>query len=201
MAQIDISYLGYLCFRLLPFLVASVLTIAPLFNQNARGVVYLVGLVLTTSLTALCGNYLLTPEMTQTASVASAYCATFALGARQTYSHTPLDLSVLGYSTGYLFYSIIANGLVQINTASLVFFPAAIASTLWWLTANFCFSWVACALALVVSGGAGVAWGAIVHGQAPKLQYLYMPSNKEVCVKKNDGLFSCSDTDANGALK
>lgn len=201
MAQVDLAYLGYLCFRLMPFLVASVLTTAPLFNQNARGVVYLVGLVLATSLTTLFGHYILTPDMIATASVASASCTTFALSARQLYSRTPLDLSVLGYSTGYLFYSIFANGLAQINTATLVFFPVAILSTIWWLIVNFCFSYVACALALIVSGGAGVAWGAIVHRRAPGLQYLYAPSNKEVCVKQTDGLYKCSDTNANGAIE
>ena len=200
MAQVDVAYLGYMCFRLLPFLVASVLVISPLFNQNARGVVYLVGLVLATSLTTLCGHYILTPEMMQTASVASASCATFALGARQVYSRTPLDLSVLGYSTGYLFYSIFANDLAQINMATLAFFPVAIISTLWWLIINSCFSYTSCALALFVSGGAGVAWAAIVHRRAPGLQYLYAPSNKEVCVKQNDGLYKCSNTNANGAI-
>lgn len=199
--MVQLDYVAYLTFRLLPFLVASVLSLAPMFNHNARGIVYLVGLLLASTATSLSGHYMLSPELTQVAGAASVSCATFSLDATRVYSRTPLDLSVLGYSTGYLFYCIFANDLVGINLATLVFFPLATCLTLWWLVVNYCFSYVACALSLVASSGLGVLWAYLVQKRAPGLQYLYTPSNKEACVKQSDGVYKCSDTNNNGSIK
>jgi len=196
MSSIDYYTIFYLFFRLLPMLTASVLTIAPLFNHNLRGFVYLVGLILSTATISSVGNY---ADMVNPPEP-NAVCHAFTLTLNHAYARVPLDLGVLGFTFAYLFVFMYTNGLMSINIPTLLFFPIAILLTFRWLVQNSCFSVSSCILSIVVSTAFGVAWGYIVKKQMPKFQYLYANSNREACVRQSNDTYKCSDVDGNGNL-
>ena len=194
---IDYYTILYLFFRLLPMLTAAVLTIAPIFNNNLRGFVYLVGLLLTTATASVMGNY---ANLAKPDTPPNETCHAFSLSSNQIYARVPLDLAVFGFTFAYLMVSIVTNKLASINISTILFFPAVIAVTLWWLMQNSCFTLAACLMALAVSISCGVAWGYIVKKQLPKHQYLYAKSNRESCTRQSDDTYRCSDVDGNGNL-
>jgi hypothetical protein len=198
----DIYLIAYLTFRLLPFLVAAVLAIAPLANYNMRGFVYLVGLILAVAGTSFVGYFVPTTLVTPTNTPSTSCDAfSFTVSIDRGYHRVPLDLAILGSSAGYLIYSMTVNGIVSFNIPTLLFFAVAIFGTIYWIATNSCFTWAACVISAIVSGGLGALWGYIVQHHMPHLQYLYTPSNKQTCYKKNDNTYTCSDTNNNGSIE
>jgi hypothetical protein len=194
---IDYYAIGYLFFRLLPMMTASILCLAPLFNFNLRGFVYLFGIILSTAGTLFTG-YMAHPFMPPFTDIPSARCADFALSSNQAYSLLPLDIAVFGFTTTYLFWSMIRNELVQFNIPTLIILPSITLITSAWIVSNSCFSIWACLLSLIVSSGFGLLWGYIVETQLPIHQYFFAPSNRQTCIRKNDSSYSCSNTSASG---
>lgn len=199
----DVYLIVYLAFRLMPFLVAAILSIAPLFNHNVRGLVYLFGMLLSVTSTSVL-TYLLSriaPDILSSPSVnKSAVCNAFSLSSDGTHSIVPLELAILGYSASYLFYSMIVNGLVQNNIATILFFISAIIGTTYWIYTNSCYTLSACVMATMVSGLFGWLWGYIVKKEMPTRQYLFTQSNRQTCYRKDDSTYVCEDTDANGTV-
>lgn len=196
----------YLAFRLMPFLVAAILSIAPLFNHNTRGFVYLFGMVMAVAFTSGMSSLLIPflshywPGLANNQVTPSAVCSAFSLSSDGTKSVVPLELAILGYSAIYLIYSMTVNGLVQNNIVTILFFTASIVGTIYWIYTNSCYGLVACGLSVVISGLLGALWGYIVQQEMPKQQYLFTPSNRQSCYTKNDRTYACHDTDANGSM-
>lgn len=199
----DVYLIVYLAFRLMPFLVAAILSIAPLFNHNVRGLVYLFGMLLSVTSTSAI-SYLLSqvaPSILPISAITdSAVCNAFSLSSDGTKSIVPLELAILGYSAAYLLYSMIVNGLVQNNIATILFFVSAIIGTAYWIWANSCYTPAACASAIVISGLCGWLWGYIVKKEMPTRQYLFTSSNRQTCYRKDDNTYVCENTDANGTV-
>ena len=199
----DVYLIVYLAFRLMPFLVAAILSIAPLFNHNVRGLVYLFGMLLTVAATSFI-SYIVSqfaPNILSASPITpSAACNAFSLSSDGTKTLVPLELAILGYSAFYLIYSMAVNGLVQNNIATILFFISAIIGTTYWIYTNSCYTLPACIVAVVVSGGFGTLWGYIVKKEMPTRQYLFTPSNRQACYRKDDYTFVCEDTDANGIV-
>jgi hypothetical protein len=94
----------------------------------------------------------------------------------------------------------IVNGLVQHNIATILFFISAIIGTTYWIYTNSCYTLSACVMATMVSGLSGWLWGYIVKKEMPARQYLFTPSNRQTCYRKDDSTYVCEDTDANGTV-
>lgn len=199
----DVYLIVYLAFRLMPFLVAAILSIAPLFNHNVRGLVYLFGMLLSVAATSFI-SYIVNqfaPSILSASPInPSAACNAFSLSSDGTKTLVPLELAILGYSAFYLIYSMAVNGLVQNNIATILFFISAIIGTTYWIYTNSCYTLPACLVAIVASGGFGTLWGYIVKKEMPTRQYLFTPSNRQACYRKDDYTFVCEDTDANGIV-
>ena len=58
LVQLNIVSLIYLFFRLAPFIIVSYFALQSLFNQDLKGVIYLVGLLIASVVTILVGNIL-----------------------------------------------------------------------------------------------------------------------------------------------
>lgn len=202
----DIFFIVFFLFRLLPVLLVVILTVAPLFNTNLRGFVYLVGTVLsvyfTSAFGALIGPSLLgsAPGLGTAASCRTPFTDAQLAGTIRSPTYLPLDLAVLGATAGNLVFSMTTNGVVLFNSATLLLLAVAILGTAAWTVSNRCFSWGAVLVALLLSTGLGAAWAALVRDQMPDMQYLFAPSNRVVCYRKNDRTFSCADTDSSGRI-
>lgn len=215
---LDLTTGSYLLFRLLPFLVATVLSLAPLMVFSWKGLVYLCLLLATlaaasflgptagAALERVLGGVLgsssgSSEEEARGAQAAqiNAVCSAFVLGAgAQPYSAAaPLDLALLSFSTLYLFYFIAQNGLGQMYRAVQVLFPAMTAAYLTFLLRNGCTS-VARALTAVLVGGAG-GWlgGMFVRDAYPSLMYFAAPTSRQSCTRVSDEVYTCRGGDPN----
>jgi len=56
--QLNIVSIFYLFFRLAPFIIVSYFSLQSIFNQDMKGLVFLIGLLITTFLTIFIGNVL-----------------------------------------------------------------------------------------------------------------------------------------------
>ena len=211
----SLSDLLYLFFRLSPFIIACFFSLISVFNSDIKGFIYLVGLIATTALTMLSGTgiesagmsldadaYITTAADPSNASGVSsgvktdskAVCNTLSLGGYQGFSKVPLGLAVLSYSFFYLVYTIAKYNMAIYNIPTLILFPVLILADIWWNIYNSCYSAVSCIISVIVAGGLGVGWSAIVNRYMPNMQYLIVGSNREMCMKPSDQTFICEDT-------
>jgi hypothetical protein len=212
----SLSDLLYLFFRLSPFIIACFFSLISVFNSDIKGFIYLVGLIATTALTMLSGTGIENAGMSLDANVSyanvdstdstsqvgtstttktetKAVCNTLSLGGYQGFSKVPLGLAVLSYSFFYLVYTIAKYNMAIYNIPTLILFPVLILADIWWNIYNSCYSAASCIISIIVAGGLGVGWSAIVNRYMPNMQYLIVGSNREMCMKPSDQTFICED--------
>lgn len=210
---------AYLAFRLLPFLVATVLTLAPLLVFSWKGVPYLLALLVTLALTSVFGGPLgrllewttsklpswqTTPSSQSLADVQEMQrtCAMFSLGGGITAggAPAPLDMATLAFSTAYLMYFIERNDLGRAYRGVQVIMPIMIAAYGGFMAYKGCVSMGRGVAALAVGGIGGWMAGSIVAARFPGLAYLKAPPASGVtCVRAEDGILTCHGGDPNNS--
>ena len=56
--DLNVINILYMFFRLAPFIIVSYFTLQSLFNQDIKGVIYIIGLLVTSIIIVICGNIL-----------------------------------------------------------------------------------------------------------------------------------------------
>lgn len=215
-ATLDLLSVSYLLFRLLPFLVATVLALAPLMVFSWKGAPYLALLMLTLAACSALGarataiiraafhavrgttNAANTPEFH--AGAHNPVCTSFVIGhGSQPYSAAaPLDLALLAFSTLYLFFFIERNGLLgQYYRPLQIFFPTATFAYAAFLLSNNCADWVHLSVALLLGATGGWLGGMFVAHTFPRLMYLAAPSSRQSCTRVKDDVYTCRGGDPN----
>lgn len=207
----DLFGLLYLFFRLSPFIIASFFSLISIFNSDLKGFIYLVGLIFSTAITMGVGtmftysgfplsaskpkstNILNTTITGGSIGAIPPVCNTLSLGGFSGFSKVPLSTAVLSYTFFYLVYVIAKNKMALYNIPTLILFPILILSDMGWNIQNGCYPLFACLLALSVAGGIGVLWSYIVSIYMPKMQYLIVGSNREMCMKPSDQTLICTE--------
>ena len=156
----NIVSLIYLFFRLAPFIIVSYFTLQSVFNQDLKGVIYLVGLLIASVVTILVGNVLPRTGNSETGStpLTTAKCHMLTLNESGPISKLPLSQTVFGYTLAYLSYFIGVNNLQTQNIATFIIFPIIVIADFIWSTSNNCASPEMLLTALIVGGLIGVAW-------------------------------------------
>ena len=191
--NLDIVAFGYLFLRLAPFILVCFFSLASIFNQDLRGLIYLIGLLLACSSVAMIGKYangynILLPEPTQ-----PELCKLITVGDSDIFAALPLSQTTFGYTFAYLMFFIWKNNLVQQNIATIVFFPLLIFADLAWNKKNNCYRIAQSALAFIISGIIGITWAMIIHStNSPNLPYFSGMNNSEVCNRPTKQSFKCS---------
>jgi len=191
--NLDIVAFGYLFLRLAPFILVCFFSLASIFNQDLRGLIYLIGLLLACSSVAMIGKYangfnILLPEPTQ-----PELCKLITIGDSDMFAALPLSQTTFGYTFAYLMFFIWKNNLVQQNIATIVFFPLLIFADLAWNKKNNCYRIAQSALAFIISGIIGITWAMIIHStNSPNLPYFSGMNNSEVCSRPTKQSFKCS---------
>lgn len=218
---LDLTTASYLLFRLLPFLVATVLSLAPLLVFSWKGAPYLGLLLLTLVASSALGpmltrgfdgafswmimswmppSWMPSSWMPGAASTrVDAVCSAFVLGAgTEPYSvAAPLDVALLSFSTLYLFYFIERNRLGQIYRGLQVVFPLLTTAYLAFLMRHGCTSFNRALSALLVGGLGGWLGAAFVAKHYPSLMYLAAPTSRQSCTRVSDTVFTCRGGDPN----
>jgi hypothetical protein len=189
MQDMNIISLFYLFFRLSPFIVVCFLTLGSVINGEIRGFVYLVGLCFGLVCTSLVASGI-TPKIQPDDQ--NLLCKNFSMNGIVNHN-MPLGLAILSYSFFYLVYPIAKYRLEIYNIPILIIFPLLLIGELFWNVSYQCFTPLQCVGTLILSGGLGVVYSAILDSfKLPRIQYIHAGSNKEICSKPTKQKFTCN---------
>jgi hypothetical protein len=188
--EINLFNITYLFIRLAPFILVCYFTLSSVFNQDLKGIIYLIGLLFACFATASLGNIKLfsvdsLPQL----------CKFITLSNGSPVSNIPLGLTILSYTFFYLFYIIGQNGLWTSNIPTFILFPILIVCDAVWNLNNSCMNIPGLFISFMVGGITGVAWAAIIKSSnITDLQLFNGISNKQTCSRPSKTLYKCTYT-------
>jgi hypothetical protein len=169
-----------------------------IINQDIKGVIYIIGLIVTCFLAIIIGNVV--PDLGggsesegSESELKNPVCNLIALGDNVTFSKLPLGQTILMYTFFYFVYVIAIHNLALTNIPTLIFFPILILADIWWNFNNNCYNFFQIIVAFIIGGGFGIGWSAIIdsYGQ-PSMMYYNVGSNANVCSRPSKQLFKCT---------
>jgi hypothetical protein len=197
--ELNLVTLLYLFFRLAPFIIVCYFSLGSIFNQDIKGLIYLVGLLFACFATFLVGQTLPLAYSTGvepgglTAKAVMPVCNLLTIGKDGSFSKIPLGISILSYTLIYLVYIIAKNHLELTNIPTLVFFPILIVGDLIWNLRNECYATFGVFLSIAVGALSGWAWAYIIASlNKPGLFFLNIGSDQSVCQRPSKQLFKCT---------
>jgi len=198
--ELNLVSIIYLFFRLAPFIIVCYFSIHSIFNQDLKGLIYLVGLLFSCFVTFLVGQTVpiafsigSDPLSPLTPKTVAPVCNLLTIGKDGSFSRIPLGISVLCFTMIYLVAIIAKNHLEQTNIPTLVFFPVLIAGDLIWNLRNDCYAPTGVMLAMACGCLMGWAWSKIIDQlNKPELLFLNVGGNQSVCQRPSKQLFKCS---------
>ncbi len=195
--DLNIINILYMFFRLAPFIIVSYFALQSIFNQDLKGVVYLIGLLVASIVTVVLGNILqkISPpaegELMPT-PYSKMRCTQLTLGNKEPISILPLSQTVFGYTLSYLAYFISVNNLQTQNIPTFIIFPLVILADIFWSTTNLCSSPKYLLISLIIGGLMGALWAMLIDStNLPNLAYMSGVSNKDVCSRPTKSLYKC----------
>jgi len=195
--DINIITIAYIFFRLAPFIIVCFFSLQSVFNQDIKGIIYLVGLLLTCFVSTMIGNIPGLQKMTaiSTSGIQVSFnqmCKFIELSKNGPISHLPLGQTVLGYTFAYLLYIILKYNLASQNVPTLVLFPILIIGDYFWNLTHSCANVAALFIALLLGGIFGILWGYIIDSTGKvDLQLFNGISNAEVCSRPSRTIYRC----------
>lgn len=193
--DLNIINILYMFFRLAPFIIVSYFTLQSIFNQDIKGLIYLIGLLVSTIIIVVLGNILVKfspPKGLMPTDYSKIRCTQLTLGNSQPISVLPLSQTVFGYTLAYLGYFISVNNLQTQNIATFIIFPILIIADIMWSTINLCSSPKYLLISLILGALFGAIWAMIIDStDTPNLAYMSGITNKDVCSKPSKSLYKC----------
>ena len=193
MLELSFNSLLYLFYRLSPFILVCFFVLGSIINSEAKGFIYLVGLVFTVVVSyGFCGlaGYISTGDASS--KIPSPECSTLKINGIISET-TPIGMVIFSYSLFYLVYPIVKHHLETDNIPLLIFFPLLILGDIYWNTMYSCFSMLQITVALIVAGLCGLGWAAMIEATNLKgLQYFNIGSSRERCSIATKGRYRCT---------
>lgn len=186
--EINLFNITYLFIRLAPFILVCYFTLNSLFNQDLKGVIYLIGLLFACFATASLGNIF------DDTTIKPQLCNFIHLSKNgEPISKIPLGLTILSYTFFYLFYIIGSNGLWTNNIATFILFPILIVCDALWNLNNSCINYIKLVVSFLVGLIIGVGWAAIIQASGiTELKFFNGLDNKEKCSRPSKTLYKCT---------
>jgi len=183
---------SYLFLRLAPFILVCFFSLASIFNQDFKGLVYLVGLLLSCATSMMLNDvakYL--PHYEE--SMRPAICNMITIGRLGEVSALPLGQNVFGFTFCYLLWWIIKNNFQAQNIPTLVFFPVLILFDFIWNMRNTCYTFPQLLVSLALGSSVGLLWAFIIDStNSNHLKYFSGKKTDEVCSKPSKSTFRCN---------
>ena len=191
--ELNFQVFLYLFLRLSPFILACFFTLASIFNQDYKGVLYLAGLVLSSVLVIMASYFPIINSIPHPEAPPE-ICKLFTMGQTDDISALPLGQSMLTFTFGYLLYPMMKNDLVKSNLPTMIFFPLLIAFDFWWNAQNSCYTWMQLLASAGLGGGIGTLWAYIVSNGGINNDNIYFTSlsEKQTCSKPTKSTFKCN---------
>ena len=184
--DINLINILYMFFRLAPFLIISYFTLQSLLNQDLKGVIFIVGLVIAAAVTVGIAGVLPEEKGLMPTDYSKIRCTQLTIGHNTPLSKLPLSQTVLGYAISYLSYFIGVNNLQNQNIATLIL------GDIYWSTKNLCSTPKYLLISLIISLIVGTLWAMLIEStEMTDLQYMSGISNKDVCSRPSKSLYKC----------
>lgn len=184
--EINLFNITYLFIRLAPFILVCYFTLSSVFNQDLKGIIYLIGLLFACFATASLGKiFSVDTPLPQ-------LCNFITLSNGKPISNIPLGTTILSYTFFYLLYIIGINGLWANNVTTFILFPILIFCDALWNYRHSCISITGLFVSFIVGSVIGVVWASIINAsKITDLQMFNGISNKEVCSRPYQSAFRC----------
>ena len=198
--ELNLFTVLYLFFRLAPFIIVCFFSLQSVFNQDLRGIIYLVGLIFACFFTTIVGSIpgfqSLTEEYGEKMPAhTKQICRLVELSNGAPISNLPLGQTVLSYTFIYLVYVIAKYKLTMQNIPTLVIFPIIIIADYIWNISNNCSNIAILFLSMVLGGGIGALWAYIIDSTGKvDLQLFNGISTASVCSKPSRQILKCKTT-------
>jgi len=180
-------------FRLSPFIIVSYFTLQSILNQDLKGVIYLVGLIVTSFIVYLIASMLPEEPVSKNSNdLMKVKCTQLTIGSGNPISQLPLSQTVFGYTLTYLSYFIGVNNLQSQNIPIFILFPVLILGDIFWSTTNSCSSPKYLLISLIISSIVGLLWAMLIESTGVGgFAYLTGIANKDVCSRPTKSLYKC----------
>lgn len=189
--KLDLMMFSYLFLRLAPFIIVSFFTLTSIFNQDLKGIIYLVGLIFSCVMSSIIYNTL--PSFSSDMIVDNPICNLVSFSENHTSSAMPVGQNILGFTFFYLVYIIIKNpDFAYGNLPTLIFFPVLILFDGLWNFYNQCFNPFQLIISLGLGVGFGLLWAYIIDStKAVNLQY-FNQAGPDTCSRPAKNTFKCN---------
>ena len=193
MAFLNLISIAYICFRLAPFILVSMLSLTSILYQDFKGIIYIAGLLITSILAILISKC--TSSFDNNNDDIQLVCHLITLTDTGPISKLPLSIITFTYTAGYMGYIIFKYKLAYQNIPSLIIFPLLILSDIFWQASHKCSSILAIIVSTLIGMGCGIAWAAIIDSNKnSKLLYFNGISNAQTCSRPSKQSFRCVNT-------
>ena len=192
--DLNIVSIGYLFFKLSPFILVCFFSLQSIFNQDLKGIIYLVGLLLACFVAVISGNFpgFETISKQGIPTTLNPMCKFIELSTNGPISKLPLGQTVLSYTFFYLCYIILKYKLINQNIATFIIFPLLIVGDLIWNLSYGCANIIALICSLLIGSAMGIFWAYIVDSTGKvELQLFNGISNKEICSRPSRTVYRC----------
>jgi len=203
MNELNIISLFYVAFRLAPFILVCFFTLTSVFNQDLKGFIYLIGLLLACFIAIILGNssnhFIMSEKQDDSQyEKITKVCNVLNLGKDGPISNLPLSTVVFSYTFCYLLYAIAKSGTQMQNIPTIILFPLLIVGEVSWNLNNGCSMPWSVFAALVVGLVVGLIWASIIYSLKLKnLLYFNSSSNRETCSRPAKQKFRCVPSNKN----
>jgi hypothetical protein len=191
--ELNLINVLYMFFRLSPFIIVSYFTLQSILNQDLKGVIYLVGLIVTSFIVYLIASMLPEEPVSKNSNdLMKVKCTQLTIGSGEPISKLPLSQTVFGYTLTYLSYFIGVNNLQSQNIPIFILFPVLILGDIFWSTTNSCSSPKYLLISLIISSIVGLLWAMLIESTGVGgFAYLTGIANKDVCSRPTKSLYKC----------
>lgn len=188
----NLSNILYIAFRLAPFLLVSFFTMSSIFNYEYKGLIYLVGLLLTCAIAIGLSRNAIFENLSSSNNSDLFICNSLTLTSIGPLSNIPLSILVSTYTFAYLMYFIyLSNAWLQ-NISTYVVFILLIVGQIYWTKTNSCALPAAIFASILIGAGGGLLWGISINNMGiSQLGYFNGLGNQNVCSIPKKQTFKC----------
>jgi len=193
MLELSFNSFIYLFYRLSPFILVCFFVLGSIINSEAKGFMYLVGLVVTSVVCyGVCGGLASWIQVGDTTKVPSPACSTLNINGLMSET-TPIGIVIFSYTFFYLLFPIVHHHIEIDNIPLLLFFPLLILGDIYWNITYSCFTALQLFIAFLFAGCGGLLWAQIIELTHLKgLQYFNVGSNRQRCSIATKGKYKCT---------
>lgn len=182
-------------FQTMPYFIVLYFCFQSIFNQDFKGLIYLVGLFLSIFSVINIGNISFIKNLVSTNSTnknTASMCPSFDLLKTGITSFLPIGDNILSYTFFYILYIILKYKIIGLNIGTIILFTILIISNLFINLTYKCNDIFASIFSILIGGMIGLFWAFVIDKTAKvDLQLFSGISNKVVCSRPSRTIYRC----------